>query len=1346
MKTEYKIIVLSILLGLFLWVADAALDYFIYYQGTFWGLLIYEIPPHEIYARTLVLGCCVVFGVAIHTVFGKFRRAEEKQRESEKQLRLAVKNSRDVLYKLNLRTGDFDYVSPSVVELGGYTPQEFILLGVKGLLRRIDPEDRHRFMLHFRNVLRQAVEDGLAPTIEYRWKHKEGEYRWFSDNRAVVRDDDGNPVSLIGSVRDVTEQKEAEWALRESEAKYRTLIETAQEGIGITSPGEEFVFVNRAFASILGYEPSELVGRNLREFVTEEGFETFQMETGKREWGTSGRYETEMRHRDGSHRSLLVSASAIYDREGNYNGTLGMVVDITERKRAEESLRESEEKLDAMLQSIGDHMSMMDEDLNILWANEVAKKLFGNDIIGKKCYEVYHQRQEPCEPYPCLTLQAFRDGKAHEHDTQVIDKDGRMIYFHCKANVALRDKDGKPTAVIEISSDITERKKAEETLRETTNYLDNLIEHANAPIIVWAPGFKITRFNRAFEHLTGYTAKEVIGQELSLLFPEGSREESLKKIEHTVSGEYWESVEIAILRKDGDTRVALWNSANIYAEDGKTLVSTIAQGQDITERKRAEEALRESRDYLEKLTNSMWDAVFSVRMPERVIEWASDSFRLLGYEPHKCVGRTTEFLYPDKSEYLDFGNKLTEVIAAGKNILHVERRLKRKNGELFPAEIVTTIFAEKGEVVRVTSIVRDITERKRAEEAILRERDKAQKYLDIAGVMIVAIDALGEVTLINKRGCEILGYEEQEIISKNWFDNFLPAQARDELKAVSRRLLAGEIEPVEYYENPILTKNGDERLIAWHNIALRDQQGKIIGHLSSGEDITERKKAEEAIQQSEEKHRRLVENLPQKIFYKDRDSIYVSCNKNYASDLKIKPDEIAGKTDYDFYPKELAEKYRADDRRLMESGETEHIEERYIEGGKELTVHTVKTPVRDEEGNVVGILGIFWDITEQRSLEAQLRQSQKMESLGTLAGGVAHDFNNLLGGILGYVGLIKGDYSAEDKHYAMLELVEKASVRAAELTNQLLAFSRKGKYELRAVDLNNSVEDVLKLIGRTLDKKIEIITELQEELPSVEGDPGQLEQAIINLCVNAAEATPGGGKLQLETRVVALEEEFARKYLGSDARDYVLLSVSDTGIGMDSETLSRMFEPFFTTKEVGKGTGLGLSTVYGIVKNHGGYVDVRSQPGKGSTFDVYLPASKEQLTAVQPPTSELKAGRETILAVDDEEIIRSLLEETLKKLGYKVILANDGEEAVQIYEKKKDEIDAVIIDMIMPRVGGCEAFRELKRRNPGVKVLLATGYSQDGTAQQILDEGVKGFIQKPFELVELSQKLRQILD
>jgi len=625
----------------------------------------------------------------------------------------------------------------------------------------------------------------------------------------------------------------------------------------------------------------------------------------------------------------------------------------------------------------------------------------------------------------------------------------------------------------------------------------------------------------------------------------------------------------------------------------------------------------------------------------------------------------------------------------------------------------------------------------------IREAERRFKLLfgQVFDAMLVIDGDRQLIVDANQSGCDLLGYAKKEILNSP-LRALIPEEQWGRLQSTFGEVLSSGF---GYLGETTLVGKDSRRIMVEGGCVLPRISGKafIVGRFR---DITERKRAEEAVRQSEEQLQALFDSAADVVFTKDWEGRYIRVNSACAKLHGLSEEEFIGKTDFDLFPKEEAKPGVETDRQVLVEGRTvASAYDRQVKG-KTLTFSVVKSPLHGPDGAIIGLCGIARDITEQRSLEQQLRQAQKMESLGTLAGGVAHDFNNLLGGILGYVGLMKGDYSPAEKHYAYLELIENAGRRAAELTNQLLAFSRKGKFELRAVDLNNSVEDVSKLIGRTLDKNIEIATELQRGLPSVEGDPGQLEQAILNLCVNAADAMPAGGRLRLGTEVVALEEEFTSKHVGCDPGEYVVLRVSDTGIGMDSETLSRMFEPFFTTKEVGKGTGLGLSTVYGIVKNHGGYVDVHSQPGKGSTFDIYLPVSKREFTPPQPQTMELQTGHETILAVDDEEIIRSLLKDILEKLGYRAIVAKDGKEATRIYDQNKGQIDAVIVDLVMPQVGGREIFRELKRRNPEVKVLLASGYAQAGAAQQILDEGVRGFIQKPFDLVDLSQKLRQMLD
>ncbi|UCD56012.1 MAG: response regulator, partial [Candidatus Hydrogenedentota bacterium] len=397
-------------------------------------------------------------------------------------------------------------------------------------------------------------------------------------------------------------------------------------------------------------------------------------------------------------------------------------------------------------------------------------------------------------------------------------------------------------------------------------------------------------------------------------------------------------------------------------------------------------------------------------------------------------------------------------------------------------------------------------------------------------------------------------------------------------------------------------------------------------------------------------------------------------------------------------------------------------------------------------GRPTGLLGVSRDITEKMQLQNQLFQAQKMESIGTLAGGIAHDFNNLLGGILGYASLMKTNLRKNNRVFSFAETIEKSANRAAELTAQLLAFARGGRYEARILNLNIVVDETLEIISRTFDKSIDIEVHSHESLPTIEADAGQIQQVLMNLCVNARDAMLDGGKLTIETNVETLTKRYAKTHAGTKPGSYVTLSVTDTGVGMDKESVERIFEPFFTTKEKGKGTGLGLSVVYGVVRNHGGHVRVRSEPGKGSTFKIYLPVSGKPEKEYSYESEMPQGGGELILVVDDEEVIRSLAKDTLESNGYRVLLAHNGVEAVKIYGKYNGDIGLVIIDMVMPKMGGRETFLKLKKINPQVKVLLSTGYSQNGEAKEMLNDGVIGFVQKPYQLGDLLSKVRSALD
>jgi CheY-like chemotaxis protein len=376
-------------------------------------------------------------------------------------------------------------------------------------------------------------------------------------------------------------------------------------------------------------------------------------------------------------------------------------------------------------------------------------------------------------------------------------------------------------------------------------------------------------------------------------------------------------------------------------------------------------------------------------------------------------------------------------------------------------------------------------------------------------------------------------------------------------------------------------------------------------------------------------------------------------------------------------------------------------------------------------------------------MEAQFLQAQKMEAIGTLAGGIAHDFNNLLMVIQGNASLMLLNIDPLHPHHEMLMSIVKQVQSGSKLTNQLLGYARKGRYEVKPIQVNQLVEETSKAFGRTR-KEITIHRELADDLFPIEGDLGQMEQVLMNLLVNAADAMPQGGDIFLKTINIPYGDIRGKLY-NPKPGDYVLLTVSDTGMGMDPKTLDRIFEPFFTTKELGRGTGLGLASVYGIIKGHAGYVDVESKEGRGTIFKIYLPASngEVQKTIIEP--DHIIKGTGTILLIDDEEMVLEVGERFLIVMGYQVLTAREGREAIEIYKKHRDTIDLVLLDIIMPNMKGGEVFDQLKEINPEVKVLLLSGYSIDGEASKILERGCSGFIQKPFDMNQLSQSIGVLL-
>ena len=660
--------------------------------------------------------------------------------------------------------------------------------------------------------------------------------------------------------------------------------------------------------------------------------------------------------------------------------------------------------------------------------------------------------------------------------------------------------------------------------------------------------------------------------------------------------------------------------------------------------------------------------------------------------------------------------------------------LIKKNKDQFKQQNIDLAIANE-------KLMREIQLRIQAVEALRESEHQYRTILESApdSITIIRIDD-GCYIQVNECFCQMTGFTREEALNKTPYDlNIFN-------KKDWNHLLDILIEKERINDLDIKLKSRDGTTI---DTLLSARILRYCGNdclITVITDITARKQAEGLLKESEIRYKTLTNNLNVGVY---RNTVGSKGEFIEANPAIVKMFGFHSKDE--FLSVDVASLYQnPNDRNLfnkkmLEKGfvRNEELNLRKKDGTP-IIGSVSSVVVKNENEKVKYYDGIIEDVTERKRLESQLQQAQKMEAIGTLAGGIAHDFNNLLMAIQGNASLILYDMDSDNPHYQSLENIENSVKSGAKLTKQLLGYARKGKYQVKPISLNQLVEETANTLGRTR-KDITIHYELSEDLKSILADQGQIEQVLLNLFVNAADAMAAGGELFLNT--INVNDECIKSNLyNPKPGKYVQLKVTDTGIGMDKKTQERIFEPFFTTKQMGRGTGLGLASVFGIIKGHGGYINVESEVGRGTTFKIYLPASsKKAVKSVIEESKRIVNGRGTILLVDDEQMVLGAGSKILKRLGYTVLEASGGNEAIEIYEDNKEKIDLVILDMIMPGIGGGKVFDRIKEINPGVRVLLSSGYSIDGQATEILRRGCEDFIQKPFSINKLSEKICEFL-
>ncbi len=654
---------------------------------------------------------------------------------------------------------------------------------------------------------------------------------------------------------------------------------------------------------------------------------------------------------------------------------------------------------------------------------------------------------------------------------------------------------------------------------------------------------------------------------------------------------------------------------------------------------------------------------------------------------------------------------------------------------------VEPLYEPQGGITGCLALALDITERKIAEAQLVESNQRMEALIESAPVAIVALDGDGKVSLWNPGAERVFGWKRAEVIGN--LNPTVPPEKMEDFRTIFEVVMQGG--SVAGLEATCRHKDGSPVEVSLSAAPLRDASGEITGAMSVFTDITARKQAEA------EKHllSTAIEQSAECIVITDPAGIIQYANPAFTATTGYSREETigqstrllkSGKHDAAYYQQLWETILKGDTWR----GE---IINRHKDGNLFFAEMAI-TPVRDPRGEITAFIAVHKDITQRRALEHQLFQAQKQEAIGQLAGGIAHDFNNVLGAILGMAELGLMDAPEGSKIRDRLQKIQHHGGRAVALTRQLLAFSRRQVLERRDISLNHAVNEILSLLGDTLGKDIELHTKLAESLSATHADPAQVEQVLMNLCVNARDAMPKGGQLFIETRNETIDEAYCRTNPLAHPGRYVLLLVSDTGNGMKPDVAEHIFEPFFTTKGPGKGTGLGLATVYGIVKQHDGFINVYSEPGEGATFKVYFPVaeSAEVESAAELPLEKVRGGKETILVAEDHEGLRELVSETLQALGYTVLLAADGEEAVQLFEQHRDEVDLLVLDVVMPRMRGPEAYSRIQALRPDIPAIFCTGYSTESPVVNGALLGGTTILQKPYTTTNLARGIRNFLD
>ncbi len=899
--------------------------------------------------------------------------------------------------------------------------------------------------------------------------------------------------------------------------------------------------------------------------------------------------------------------------------------------------------------------------------------------------------------------------------------------------IPICDAVGQVYRVVGVGRNITEQKRAEAELRASEARFRTFVDHATDAFFLHDKGGKILDLNRQAAEYLGYTREELIGI-TPTTFDANLTDADLTQLQARI-----DSGEVLIFearhRHKNGTILPVEVSIRSF-KIGDQLFS-VSLTRDITERKRVQEALTLFRSLIDRSND-----IVEVIDPQtgRFLDVNEQACVIHGYTRAEYLTLMAADINPEiaRKPWAEIIAKLQQ---AGSCVYESQHR--RQDGTTFPVEIQATYIRLDRDYL--VAVVRDINVRKQTEAALKASEERYRTLYDDNPSMYFTLDQAGTILSVNHFGAEHLGYTIAELTDRLVLDLFYAADQAAAAQALQQ--CVEQPGQVFHWSLRKVHKNGTVLWVEEAARAISRMDGSLMV-LVVCEDISERKRTEQALVESHNLLNAIVEGTDDCVFVKDLQGRYLMMNRAGAKLIGRQVEEVVGNDDFVLFDAQTAQRFQDWDRQIMATAETQMIEETEANVVLPRTFLTAKNAYRNADGAVVGLIGISREITELKRLEEQLRQAQKMEALGRLAGGVAHDFNNLLTVINGYSHLIFSRLPTDDANRPLLAEIKKAGERAAGLTRQLLAFSRKQILQPQVVNLNTLLTELIELLRRLIGEHIELVLQPAPTLGLTKLDPGQFEQAIINLAVNARDAMPQGGRLTIETCNTMLDATYTEHHSEVSPGQYVCIAMHDTGVGMDDVTKARIFEPFFTTKGPGQGTGLGLAMIYGFVKQSDGHIEVFSKPEQGTTFKLYLPLTEtlDSKTKVARAEKDGLGGTETVLLVEDEASVRELVSDILCAHGYHVLEAAGPEKGLTLAATYDGPIDLLVTDVIMPHMNGRKLSQQLVAARADLKVLYMSGYTENVIADHDLMANEIAFLQKPFTVDGLLKKVRALLD